>query len=393
MSNVEALTGNECVAQAVRLCRPDVIAAYPITPQSSVVEKLAAMVSNGELDSRIVDVESEHSSMSVVKGAALVGKRVFTATAGQGLAYMYEPYFTMSTMRLPMVMTIANREMISPGTVWSGLQDALSVRDCGWIQVFVENNQEILDMVVQGYKVSEDAEVRIPVNVCYDGFYLSHQTERVEIPDKGEVDRFLPPFDGPQLLDVNHPAVLDPNTVGEYLIDYREDHLNSMNYAKTAIQRANDDFAALFKRDYGGLIDTYRLEDADIAILTMGAATGAAREAVDLLRAKGCAVGLVKVRFMRPFPAGEIAEALQGRKAFGVIDKSVCFGWNTGILYEETLAALGRAGIALPSVSFIGGLGGMDIRTEHLCRAIGCVRELAAGTRLPGTIWLKEDFI
>lgn len=391
MPTIDAITGNECVAQAVKLCCPDIIAAYPITPQSVVVERLADMVADGELGSHIVDVESEHSSMSVVKGAAMVGKRVFTATASQGLAFMYEPYFSMSTMRLPMVMTLATREMISPGSIWSGLQDAMSVRDAGWIQIYAENNQEILDMVIQGYKVSERPDVMIPVNICYDGFYLSHQTERVEIPDKADVDAFLPAFNGTQWLDVNHPRVLDPNTIGRCLMHYREDHLSCMRHAKDVITEVNNEFAAKFGRDYGGLIQTYRAEDADYILATMGCITGAARVAVDDARSHGMKIGLMKVRSLRPFPAEEIAQVLKGRKAFGVVDKSVCFGWNSGILYEEILAALGQAQISVPSVSVIGGLGGTDVRMEHMAKAIDLIPKAVGRSVADGPVWLMEE--
>lgn len=394
MAHIDALTGNECVAEAVRLCKPDIIAAYPITPQSVVVEVLADMLANGRLDSKLVDVESEHSSMSVVKGAAMLGKRVFTATAGQGLAYMYEPYFSMSTMRFPMVMTLACREMISPGTVWCGLQDALSVRDAGWMQVFCENNQEILDMVIQGYKLSENKDVLIPINVCYDGFYLSHQTERVEIPEKEDVDAFLPPIDLPQYLDVNHPAIVDPNTTGSYLIRYREDHLKCMKHAKQVAQEINAEFAQKFGRDWGGLIDTYRMDDAEYAIVTMGSACGAARVVVDEYRARGVRMGMLKVRYMRPFPDEEIANALSGCKAYGVIDRSVCFGWDMGVLAVEVNAACGRYGVKLPNLAFIGGLGGLDIRTEYVSKAAGMIVGAAEGKYTDrDSYWMNEDFL
>lgn len=393
MAHIDALTGNECVAEAVRLCKPDIIAAYPITPQSVVVEVLADMLANGRLESKLVDVESEHSSMSVVKGAAMLGKRVFTATAGQGLAYMYEPYFSMSTMRFPMVMTLACREMISPGTVWCGLQDALSVRDAGWMQVFCENNQEILDMVIQGYKLSENKDVLIPINVCYDGFYLSHQTERVEIPEKEDVDAFLPPIDLPQYLDVNHPAIVDPNTTGSYLIRYREDHLKCMKHAKQVAQEINAEFAQKFGRDWGGLIDTYRMDDAEYAIVTMGSACGAARVVVDEYRAHGVRMGMLKVRYMRPFPDEEIAKALSGCKAYGVIDRSVCFGWDMGVLAVEVNAACGRCGVKLPNLAFIGGLGGLDIRTEYVSKAAGMIVGAAEGKYTDrDSYWMNEDF-
>lgn len=394
MAHIDALTGNECVAEAVRLCKPDIIAAYPITPQSVVVEVLADMLANGRLESKLVDVESEHSSMSVVKGAAMLGKRVFTATAGQGLAYMYEPYFSMSTMRFPMVMTLACREMISPGTVWCGLQDALSVRDAGWMQVFCENNQEILDMVIQGYKLSENKDVLIPINVCYDGFYLSHQTERVEIPEKEDVDAFLPPIDLPQYLDVNHPAIVDPNTTGSYLIRYREDHLKCMKHAKQVAQDINAEFAQKFGRDWGGLIDTYRMDDAEYAIVTMGSACGAARVVVDEYRARGVRMGMLKVRYMRPFPDEEIAKALSGCKAYGVIDRSVCFGWDMGVLAVEVNAACGRYGVKLPNLAFIGGLGGLDIRTEYVSKAAGMIVGAAEGKYTDrDSYWMNEDFL
>ncbi len=394
MAHIDALTGNECVAEAVRLCKPDIIAAYPITPQSVVVEVLADMLANGRLESKLVDVESEHSSMSVVKGAAMLGKRVFTATAGQGLAYMYEPYFSMSTMRFPMVMTLACREMISPGTVWCGLQDALSVRDAGWMQVFCENNQEILDMVIQGYKLSENKDVLIPINVCYDGFYLSHQTERVEIPEKEDVDAFLPPIDLPQYLDVNHPAIVDPNTTGSYLIRYREDHLKCMKHAKQVAQEINAEFAQKFGRDWGGLIDTYRMDDAEYAIVTMGSACGAARVVVDEYRARGVHMGMLKVRYMRPFPDEEIAKALSGCKAYGVIDRSVCFGWDMGVLAVEVNAACGRYGVKLPNLAFIGGLGGLDIRTEYVSKAAGMIVGAAEGKYTDrDSYWMNEDFL
>ena len=366
MGRIEALTGNECVAEAVKLCRPDVIAAYPITPQSSVAEKIAYMVANGEMDAKVCDVESEHSAMSVLKGAAMVGKRVFTATAGQGLALMYEPYFSMGTMRIPMVMALACREMISPVTVWSGLQDALSVRDCGWMQVFCETNQEIMDMIIQGYRLSECKDVCLPINVCYDGFYLSHQTQRVEIPASEQVDRFLPTYSYEKLLDVNAPRVVDPNTTGRLMMEYREDHIAGMQRALEELERINLEFAEAFGRDWGGGIDTYRIEDAETVMVTIGCMTATAREVVDNMRQKGHKIGLLKIRYVRPFPSERVAQALAGRKAVGVVDKSVSFGRCTGIIYGEVMAALAENGISMPSCSFIAGLGGYDIREEHL---------------------------
>lgn len=377
MPRIEALTGNESVAEAVRLCSPDLIAAYPITPQSKIVEDLASMKTRGVIKSKVVDVESEYGSMSLLRGAALVGKRLFTATCGQGLALMYEPFFAMGTIRLPLVMVITNREMISPGTIWSGQQDSMSVRDCGWMQMYCENNQEILDSVIQAYKITENPEVMIPINVCYDGFYLSHQIERLEIPDQEQVDEFLPVYKGQNLLDLDAGLVVDPNTTGDELILCRRSHLESMEYAKEVIEKTNIEFAKTFGRDHGGLISQYRNEDAEVTLVTLGGMTGAAREAVDDLRDAGFKVGLLKVRFTRPFPHEEITEALKGKRAFGVFDRSVSFGWNTGILYQEVLAAFEKHGLVIPGIPFIGGLGGVDITVEHMHEALASVLEVA----------------
>ena len=240
------------------LCRPDLIAAYPITPQSSVVEELADLVYSGALDARMVQVESEHSAMSVVQGAAAAGGRVFTATSAQGLALMYEPYFRMSTLRLPMVMAIATREMTSPETIWSGQQDAMSVREAGWIQCFCETNQEILDMIIQGYMLAEDERVLIPVNICYDGFYSSHLVERVDVPSQAEVGRLPAAVQPARKARPATPQALDPMTPGELLMKYRHDHLQAMQAALQVIDEVDEKFAAAFGRSYGGCIDTYR---------------------------------------------------------------------------------------------------------------------------------------
>ena len=389
MSEVKALTGNKCAAYGAALCRPDLIAAYPITPQSSVVETLADMVYSGELNSRMVQVESEHSAMSVVQGAAAAGGRVFTATSAQGLALMYEPYFRMSTLRLPMVMAIATREMTSPETIWSGQQDAMSVREAGWIQCFCETNQEILDMILQGYMLAEDPRVLIPVNVCYDGFYSSHLVERVELPSQADADAFLPPYSLPAKLDPRTPQALDPMTPGELLMKYRRDHLESMKAALAVIDEVDAKFAAAFGRSYGGCIDTYLMEDADFALVTVGGMTGTARDAVDEARERGIRAGVVKLRFIRPFPAERIKEALTGVKGFAVVDRSVSFGWNAGPMYVETCAALGEAVAGKAHFSAIGGLGGADISMAHMERVI----EALAAAAAPGgrdTLWLTD---
>ncbi len=392
-AQVKAVSGNTAAALGAALSRPDVIAAYPITPQSSCVEYLADLVNNGAIDSNMVQVESEHTAMSVVQGAAAAGGRTFTATSAQGLALMYEPYFRMSTLRLPMVMGVATRDMMSPGTVWSGQQDTMSVRDAGWMQVYVENNQEILDMVIQGYRLAEDHDVLLPINVCYDGFFLSHLTERIEIPALSEVDAFLPAFKPVATLDPKNPIALDPMTPGPLFIEYRKTHLEAMQVALDKLEVIDAEFAQKFGRKWGGAIECYRCEDADFVLLTIGSITGTARVAVDKARERGLKVGLVKVRYMRPFPAAKLAAVLKGKQAWAAIDRSVCYGWNTGPLYMEAKAA--APGDA-PSFSAIGGLGGADVSLEDVTKVIDALAAYAgAGSARTGqqpVLWLEKPF-
>ena len=392
MGNKLVLTGNYAAAEAAALCRPDLIAAYPITPQSSVVEHLAELVHGGKLDAELVQVESEHSAMSVVQGAAAGGGRVFTATSAQGLALMYEPYFRMSTLRLPMVMAIATREMTSPESIWSGQQDVMSVRDAGWIQLFCDSNQEIADMVIQGYMIAERPEVSIPVNVCYDGFYSSHLTSGVDMPTQEEVDAFLPPHElnCPALLDPASPLALDPMTPGELLMRYRENHLAAMQRALEVIDETDAKFAAAFGRSYGGVLSEYRMEDAEVALITTGGMTGAGMDAVDEARERGVRAGLVKLRAIRPFPAARLRAALSGVRAFCVVDRSVSFGWNCGPMFVEARAALGGVG-ERACFSAIGGLGGADISVADFSSAIARLDSIKDAPGVYDTLWFMKD--
>ncbi len=391
MAKLVSMTGNTAAYTGAALCRPDLIAAYPITPQSSVVEGLAEMVYNGKLDANFVQVESEHSAMSVVQGAAAAGGRVFTATSAQGLALMYEPYFRMSTLRIPMVMAIATREMTSPETIWSGQQDAMSVREAGWIQMYCESNQEILDMMIQAYRIAEDKRVHIPVNVCYDGFYSSHLVEGLEVPAQADVDAFLPAHDDTAYLDPGHPQALDPLTPGELMMGYRRNHLEAMRQAGSVIEEVDAAFAAQFGRRYGGLIEEYRTEDADVVLVTVGGMSGAGKDAVDEARNGGIRAGLIRLRFVRPFPAERLAEALKGKKAYAVVDRSVSFGWSCGPMYYETRSAVADADERYASFSAIGGLGGADISFDHM---LACIKKLESVKNEPGekeTFWLMND--
>ena len=373
--------GNHAAALGAMLARPDVIAAYPITPQTPLVQYLSQYVADGDLNSSVMEPESEHSAMSILTGSSLAGARSFTATSSQGLALMYEPYFRASTMRLPIVMDIVNREMISPQSVWGGPQDSLTVRDAGWIQIYVEDNQESLDMTLQAFKIAEHKEVLLPVNICYDGFYLSHLTEAVYVPDPDEAFAMLTPYKPAHVvLDPERPMAVDPLTPGKYLQYYRSLHMEAMQNAKKVIRDTDAEFERLFGRGYGGLIDIYRAEDADYLLVTMGSMTGAGRVAVDRVREKGKKVGLLKVRSLRPFPQDEIVAAVKGRKGIGVVDRNVSFGWNTGIVYQEVMAALSGQ-VQVPSVPFVGGLGGEDLTVELMENAIEAVIADAASPK------------
>jgi phenylglyoxylate dehydrogenase alpha subunit len=390
MEEYMVVDGNKAAALGAMLSRPMLVAAYPITPQTPLVEYLSQFVADGLLDADLVEVESEHSALSVLHGASLAGGRVFTGTSGQGLAFMFEPYIRTAPLRMPIVMVLATRDGISPQCVWGGQQDAISVRDAGWIQIYVENNQEILDTVIMAYRIGEDPEVLLPVNVCYDGFYLSHMSEAVRIPDQMLVDRFLPPYRPTHVkLDPEIPMSVDPLTPGLLFTQYRQGHIEAHEKAKIVIDRVDGEFEQIFGRSYGGLIENYRMEDAEIALVAMGSPCGTGKVSVDRARENGIRVGLVKVRSLRPFPKERLLGSLKRVTAIGVIDKSVCFGWGTGTLYMELSAAL--RGLDIPILDFIGGLGGSDITFNHFEWAIDKTVESSAEEPSQNIYWFGLD--
>lgn len=392
MQKVDILNGNKAAAIGAAMSRPGVIAAYPITPQTPVVEYFSEFVANGEVDAAISEVESELTAMSVVTGASLAGSRTFTATASQGLALMYEPYFRASTLRLPIVMAIVNREMISPQSVWGGQQDSLSVRDAGWLQIYAEDNQEILDMIIQAYKIAENKRVLLPINICYDGFYLSHMTERVLIPEQEKVDKFLGTYKPEHiLLDPEKPMGVDPLTNGALVMEYRHKHLKAQQMALEVLDEVDREYGELFGRAYGGAIEEYRMEDADYALVTTGSMSGAAKDAVDMQRENGIKAGLVRMRMIRPFPRSKVCKALSKVRSFGVIDRNVSFGWDSGIVYQEVKAALYEGDNKVPSVPFIGGLGGEDISVKMMTDAIDKVVSAASDGKSSECIWLMNE--
>ncbi len=390
--------GNEAAAWGVSLANVDMVAVYPITPQSSLVEYVAKFVADGRLKADIVDVEGEHSVLSVLQGGMLAGARTYTATCGPGLAFMFEPYLRTPGLRMPMVMSIVTRDTLSPQSVWGGHQDAMSVREAGWIQIYCETVQEVLDTVVMAYRIAEHHDVMLPVNVCHDGNYLSYGASRVELPEQADVDAFLGPKDvnWHVALDPSRPMGVDPLTGGaggpgpRLFVKYRKGQCRGMQNALAVIEQVHADWGRRIGRWHAPLIEPYRMEGARFALVTLGSMTGAAKDAVDEARGAGVPVGLVKVKTFRPFPLKAIASALGGVDAVGVIDRSVVFGFDCGPLYKDVLGALAGLSRRVPARSFIGGLAGADITVDHVQRVIGDVAELAAGGPPGPTAWLNE---
>jgi pyruvate ferredoxin oxidoreductase alpha subunit/phenylglyoxylate dehydrogenase alpha subunit len=399
MSKTIVCDGNEAAAWGVARSRPDMVAVYPITPQSSLAEYISQFVADGIIDADLMDVEGEHSVLSVLQGACLAGARTFTASCGQGLAFMFEPYFRTPPLRLPIVMSLVTRDGITPQCVWGGQQDAMTVREVGWIQMYCENNQEILDSIIMAYKIAENREVMLPVNVCHDGNYLSYGVEKVEIPDQADVDEFLGEknTNWHVALDPERPMGVDPLTGGAsgqgpvMFIRYRQGTCRGMQNALEVIAEVHEQWGQKFGRYYAPLVEEYRLDHADYAIVTIGGMSGAAKEAVDAARKEGENVGLIKIKTFRPFPLKALLAAVSKVQAVGVVDRAVSFGWNSGPVYHELLAALYRLPQRIPAVSFIGGLAGADITIRHFREVIATTAQAIDGQLPDGPIWVNEN--
>jgi len=361
------MNGDEAAAYAVKQCKPDVIAAYPITPQTIIVERLSEYVADGELDAEFIAVESEHSAMSACIGAAAAGARTYTATASQGLALMYEMLFVASSFRLPIVMSIANRALNSPLNIWNDMSDTMGARDCGWIQIYNENAQEVYDLTIQAFKIAEDHGVLLPVMVCHDGFVISHSTEGIETLRDEDVDSFLPERDPVYPLDVDHPVTMGCVGVPEYYPEIKFQQEVATQKSITKIKEIFKEFNEAFGRNYD-ILEPYQMDDAEIALLAIGSASGTAKVAVDLLRKKGVNIGLVKMRLFRPLPVKELQELLGSLKAVGVVDRHISFGAIGGALNMEVRAALYELRSKPHVMGFPTGLGGRDIRVEHFIK-------------------------
>ncbi len=398
MSNSIVCDGNEAAAWGVAKSRPDMVAVYPITPQSSLAEYISQFVADGVIKADLMDVEGEHSVLSVLQGACLAGARTFSATCGQGLAFMFEPYFRTPPLRLPIVMSLVTRDGISPQCVWGGQQDAMTVREVGWIQMYCETNQEILDTIIMAYKIAEHRDVMLPTNVCHDGNYQSYGVEKVELPDQEDVDVFLGSKDinWHVALDPERPMGVDPLTGGagaegaSLFVRYRKGTCKGMQNALGVIANVHKQWGEMTGRQYAPLVEEYRLEDADYAIVTIGGMTGAGKDAVDLAREAGEKVGLIKLKTFRPYPQEAMLQAVSKVKAVGVVDRAVSFGWNAGPVYQEMLSTLYHMEERIPAVSFIGGLAGADITEDHFASVIEITARTLNGGVAEGPIWLNE---
>jgi pyruvate ferredoxin oxidoreductase alpha subunit len=354
--------GSRAVAEAVALCRPEVICAYPISPQTHIVENLSQLVKTGELaPCEFVNVESEFAAMSVAIGASATGARAYTATASQGLLYMTEALYNASGLGLPIVMTLANRAIGAPINIWNDHSDSMSQRDCGWIQLYAETNQEALDLHIQAFRLAE--ELSTPVMVCMDGFILTHAVERVEVPTQAQVDAFLPPFQPRQLLDPDEPISIGAMVGPEAFMEVKYlAHAKQMQ-ALELIPEIAADFKSAFGRDSGGLIRCYRAEDAETIVVALGSVLGTIKDTVDELREQGVKIGVVGISSFRPFPLDAVRAALGHSQRVVVLEKALAVGIG-GIVSANVRMAL--AGIQLHDYTVIAGLGGRPITKASL---------------------------
>lgn len=361
-----ALTGNEAVARAMKQINPDVVAAYPITPQTEIVERFSEFVANGEVDTEFVAVESEHSAMSACVGASAAGGRVMTATSSQGLALMWEVVYIAASTRLPIVMPVVNRALSAPINIHCDHSDSMGVRDSGWIQLYSENAQEAYDNVIQAIRIAEERKVRLPVMVTLDGFIISHALERVDLLEDEEVRRFIGEFKPVHpLLDVDHPLTYGPLDLSDYYFEHKRQQVEAMKFVPDTIKRIGKEYEKISRRKYD-LLEKCYLDDAEVAIVVLGSTAGTTKEVVRGLRKKGKKVGLLKIRTFRPFPKEEIVESLSNLEAVAILDRSDSFGAYGGPVFSEARSALLDSKKPPLIVNYIYGLGGRDIGMKEI---------------------------
>jgi 2-oxoisovalerate ferredoxin oxidoreductase alpha subunit len=381
-------TANHLAGYAAKAARVKVVAAYPITPQTTVVEKIADFVEAGEMDAEYIRVESEHSAMVACISAAATGVRTFTATSSHGLALMHEALHWASGSRLPIVMAVVNRAMGAPWSIWPDFSDSLSQRDTGWIQFYCADNQEVFDTIIQAYKLCENERVFLPAMVCLEGFILSHTYTQVNIPDQDKIDEFLPGYKSGWTLDIDRPYSHANLVSPEWYMEFRYMIQEAMENAKQLIPQIDREYRKHFGREAGGLIEKYKCEDADLVMLTMGTMAGDAKVAVDRLRKEGQKVGMARVRVYRPYPTEEILNLARNVQMISTMDRHISFGME-GFLASETKAALFNQKDKPLVAGFIAGLGGRDVTVETIERiAHKSLKSMGTGKVEKETQWV-----
>ncbi len=395
MNNIQVVEGSEAVALAVKACRPQVISAYPISPQTHIVEGLAKMAANDELDSEYVRVESEFSAASVLAGASAAGSRSYTASSSQGLLLMTEVLYASAGMRLPFVITGVNRSISAPINIQIDHQDTISLRDSGLIQFYVESVQEAYDVHLAAFKIAEDPHILLPVMVCMDGWVLTHSYERSSFVEQEAVDTFLPPFRPANFLNVNEPKSWGSYAEADVLMEFRYAVHKAMQDGKYRIKEIFNELTDITGREHGGLIEAYKTEDADIILVAMGSVVGTIKDAVDGLRESGKKVGLVKIRCYRPFPHEDIWQAIKGAKVVGVMDANFSMGSEGAVGMDLKAKLCGRPD-APAVIDFIAGLGGREINIKTISKIVRRAEDvLNSGIPLTESDWvdLNPDII
>ena len=362
---IVGMNGDEAVAFAAKQANVDVVAAYPITPQTIIVERFSDYVANGEVDTQFVCVESEHSALSACVGSSLAGSRVFTATSSQGLALMHEALYLASGLRTPIVMAVVNRALSAPINIHNDHSDMMGSRDCGWIQLYAENAQEAYDLTLQAFRIGEDHSVSLPVTVNLDGFTISHAMEGVAVIDDDQVCKFVGKREPVYKLDPAKPMTFGPLTLPDYYSEFKRQQVDAMNSAPTVIAAVANEFKKISGRQYSA-ISAFNVEDADAAIMCLGSIAGTARTVAARLRQKGKRVGVIKIWQYRPFPTIEIARILSNLKCVAVIDRAVSFGAPYGALCNDIASTKELTGIKTKMFNVICGLGGRDVRPTEI---------------------------
>ena len=366
MSIRERLSGNEAVATAMKQINPDVVAAFPITPSTEIPQYFSTFVSNGQVDTEFVAVESEHSAMSACIGAEAAGARAMTATSANGLSLMWEMIYIASSLRLPIVLSLVNRAVSGPLNIHNDHSDAMGVRDAGWIMLFSENNQEAYDNTIMAHRIAEHKDVMLPLMVCQDGFITSHSIENIELIEDSKVKEFVGEYHPEHyLLNKKEPIAVGPLDLQAYLFEHKFQQAEAMRNAKQVIKQVSEDFEKLTGRKYS-FFEEYKSEDADYIIVCMNSTAGTTKYVVDYLREKGIKAGLVKVRMYRPFPAEELAAALSKAKVVAVLDKSDSLNGAGGALFEDVISGMYTNNVHVPTVNYVYGIGGRDTTVEDI---------------------------